>query len=65
MPKKISVKTVDGNRYDFVNEDGVLSSVMEKGSLWYGVEQNSTTKWFYVPNIVSITEAEAEDGKTN
>ena len=68
MPKKISIKTVDGNRYDrlvpdeMILESGVPYTLLQD---WISFVDESTRKFFYVPNIVSITETEVEDGETN
>ena len=68
MPKKISIKTVDGNRYDrlvpdeIIPESGVPYTLLQD---WLSFVDGSTRKYFYVPNIVSITETEVEDGETN
>jgi hypothetical protein len=68
MPKKVSVKTVDGNRYDrLVRDEMILESGVPYTLLqdWLSFVDGSTRKFFYVPNIVSITETEVEDGETN
>ena len=61
--KKISIKTADGNRYDFEQECSVMDGNVINGLLeWIGVTQDATTiRWFYVPNIVSITEREIDN----
>ena len=66
MPKKISIKTVDGNRYDYIdhNDSSATPYRLYKKD-WCGVPDGSTTRWFYIPNIVSITETEIENGETN
>ena len=65
MPKKISIKTVDGNRYDFEQEYSVMDGNVINGMLeWIGITQGTNTiRWFYLPNIVSITETETEDAE--
>ena len=61
--KKISIKTADGNRYDFEQECSVMDGNVINGLLkWVCVAQDTTTiRWFYVPNIVSITEREIDN----
>lgn len=58
--KTISIKTVDGNRYEY-NADTMSVPVDD----WYIIKDDKTltTRWFYVPNIVSISvKPEANDG---
>ena len=60
MPKKISIKTVDGNRYEQIVETGAID--FQNTPLWVCLKLDSTRRYFYVPNIVSIKESEVEDG---
>jgi len=64
MPKKISIKTVDGNRFDHIVNDENKATIIEHQYLekWISFVDGSTRKLFYIPNIVSITETEVEDG---
>ena len=56
MPKKISIKTVDGNRYECDSKN--IESWDDNG--WMRVRDGSTIRAFYIKNIVSVTEKEAE-----
>ena len=60
MPKKISVKTVDGNRYDYVMPNEVDYNLL---SSWLCFIDGPVRRFYYVPNIVSITETEIEDAE--
>lgn len=63
MKKIISIKTVDGNRYEYASDNAPFPH-KEMGD-WFVVkdDKTSTTKWFYVPNIVSISiTPESNDG---
>jgi len=63
MPKKVSVKTVDGNRFDIIVNDNMTPVVDYRyRDQWLSFVDGSTRKFFYIPNIVSITETEIEDG---
>lgn len=58
-----SIKTVDGNRYDFI-ADNIHSRPIElqiTDSDWLKIQDRSVTRLFYKPNIVCITIKEAED----
>ncbi|MBR3584472.1 MAG: hypothetical protein IKO00_00455 [Oscillospiraceae bacterium] len=58
-----SIKTVDGNRYDFIT-DNIRSLLIElhiAGSDWLKIQDRSVTRLFYKPNIVCITIKEADD----
>lgn len=60
--KQISIKTVDGNRYDFVRDESNWPFV--KYSLdqdWIKIEDGSTVRKFFRNNIVSITIKELTD----
>lgn len=59
--KKISIKTVDGNRYDYLN--GTVKT-WETPDGWLCVKEkdSNTIKQFYIQNIVCITEKEIDDG---
>ena len=63
MPKKISIKTVDGNRFDIIVNDNMTPVVDYRyRDQWLSFEDGNTKKLFYIPNIVSITETEIENG---
>jgi len=63
MPKKVSVKTVDGNRFDIIVNDNMTPVVDYRyRDQWLSFVDGSTRKFFYIPNIVSITETEVENG---
>ena len=58
--EELSIKTVDGNRYDFlVGEKNQIP--METVGDWVTMKQNGITRMFYKPNIVCITIKEADD----
>ena len=60
--KQISIKTVDGNRYDFVRDESNCPFV--KYSLdqdWIKIEDGGTVRKFFRNNIVSITIKELTD----
>lgn len=50
--KTISIKTVDGNRYEYQADTMPVPT-----EDWYIIKDDKTltTRWFYVPNIVSIS----------
>ena len=58
-----SIKTVDGNRYDFItdNTSSLLIDLHIADSDWVKIRDRSVTRLFYKPNIVCITIKEAED----
>ena len=60
-----SIKTVDGNRYDFIfitdNINSLLIDLHIADSDWIKIQDRSVTRLFYKPNIVCITIKEAED----
>ena len=59
----LSIKTVDGNRYDFeVPEDYVLN-IKTFRQEWMEIDQHGVKRMFYIPNIVCITIREADDIK--
>ena len=58
-----SIKTVDGNRYDFIT-DNIHSLLIElhiADNDWLKIQDRSVARMFYKPNIVCITIKEAED----
>ena len=59
--KKISIKTVDGNRFDFTH-DGPDQPYKIENNHWIVVKLDGVTRWFLIDNIVSITEKEVDDG---
>ena len=62
MKKKVSIKTVDGSRNDFIMDDFDIQEYSSlDGNLYKGVPIDCGTKWFNLRNIVSITEREVEE----
>ena len=63
--KTFSIKTTDGNRYDFkepaCSEELVQRLVNSDSNVWLRIEDGSVTRRFYKPNIVCITIKEADD----
>ena len=63
--KTFSIKTTDGNRYDFkepaCSEELVQRFVNSDSNVWLRIEDGSVTRRFYKPNIVCITIKEADD----
>ena len=56
MKKKVSIKTVDGNRYDFVcSDDNIPEVVGDIGSEWLRIYGDNETRLFPINNIVLIT----------
>ena len=56
MPKKISIKTVDGNRYECDHKD--VDAWNDNG--WLRIKDGSTIRIFWLNNIVYITVREEE-----
>ena len=63
--KTFSIKTTDGNRYDFkepvCSEKLVQRFVNSDSKVWLRIEDGSVARLFYKPNIVCVTIKEAED----
>lgn len=63
--KTFSIKTTDGNRYDFkepaCSEELVQRFVNSDSNVWLRIEDGSVARLFYKPNIVCVTIKEAED----
>ena len=64
--KKISIKTVDGSRFDYIDKDNLMPSAMTllNGSpvnAFYGFPVDGGYKFFNQRNIVSVTETEIGD----
>ena len=63
--KTFSIKTTDGNRYDFKEpacSEELVQRFVDTGPIdWLGIEDGSVTRLFYKPNIVCITIKEADD----
>lgn len=51
--KKCSIKTVDGNRYDFIREKNESLFVTDRD--WIVIQDNNITRMFLRENIVSVT----------
>lgn len=55
--KTISIKTADGNRYDY--QDIELSDQLQNDTLltseWIIIKDSGVTRMFYKPNVVCIT----------
>ena len=66
--KKISIKTVDGGRFDYTDKDNLIPSIynlmngLPHGNFFYGFPVENGIKFFNIQNIVSITEKEVDDG---
>lgn len=66
--KKISIKTVDGSRFDYVDKDNKIPNLYNllnsgiSGNFFYGFLVENGIKFFNTANIVSITEKEVDDG---
>ena len=61
--KKISIKTVDGNRYEYIMGGECLAeALIELTKDWLEIEDDGITRMFFRPNIVTITIKDAEDG---
>ena len=55
MLKKISIKTADGNRYDFIRSEYNFPFRFEDlNKDWIKVEEEGITRMFYRQNIISI-----------
>lgn len=55
MLKKISIKTADGNRYDFVRpEENFPFKCGDLNKDWIKIEDEGITRMFYRQNIISI-----------
>lgn len=59
MEKTISIKTVDGNRFDFKHDSKESPFKIEYD--WLVLKQGSVTRRFLISNIVCITEKEIDD----
>ena len=60
MVRKISIKTIDGGRFDFTRKDNepVFDS---KNDTWGIINQDGVKRMFMLKNIVSITDKEIEN----
>ena len=58
--RKISIKTIDGGRFDFTRNDNepVFDS---KNDTWGIINQDGIKRMFMLKNIVSITDKETEN----
>ena len=66
MPKKISVKCVDGSRFDYVDNECLIKEANEFVGSWregcfFGFPVEGGFKYFNRDNVVSITVKEADD----
>lgn len=64
--KKISIKTVDGSRFDYIDKDNLIQDAMTLLNKWpvnafYGFPVEGGYKFFNQRNIVSVTETEIGD----
>lgn len=62
--KKISIKTVDGNRYDFVRDES--NWPFNTGNIhqdWIQIDEDGVKRLFFRQNIVSITIKDIDNGK--
>ena len=64
--RKISIKTVDGSRFDYEDKDELIPDVKALLNSWpigafYGFPIEGGYKYFNKDNIVSITEKEITD----
>ena len=64
--RKISIKTVDGGRFDYEDKQGLIPDVRALLNSWpygafYGFPTSDGVKYFNKDNIVSITEKEIDD----
>lgn len=72
--KKISIKTIDGSRYDFSWDpynianlmmpdltESIVAHLVDRRKFLDLPVDDKTMKWFNVQNIVSITETEQEE----
>lgn len=57
----LSVKTVDGNRYDFEVPKDYELTVKNYREEWMEIKQHGVSRLFYIPNIVCITTREGDD----
>ena len=61
---KYSIKTTDGNRFEFEREKGEVALSYKPNPVtpeWIVVTEQSTTRYFYMKNIVSITKRYEEE----
>ena len=60
MARKISIKTIDGGRFDFNrnNNEPIFDS---KNDTWGIINQDGVKRMFMLKNIVSITDKETEN----
>ena len=65
--KKISVKCVDGSRFDYLDKDDKIPSLYNllnsglQENFFYGFPVDNGIKFFNTSNIVSITEKEVDE----
>lgn len=60
-----SIKTTDGNRYDF-KEPACSGKLVQRfvnsdSNVWLRIEDGSVTRLFFKPNVVCITIKEVDD----
>ena len=66
MPKKISIKCVDGSRFDYTDKCGMIEDDLDfmddcAKLLFIGFPVEGGFKYFNRDNVVSITVKEADD----
>ena len=61
MPIKVSIKTVDGNRFDYIRS--VKDKIFDEDSndIWGIVRADGMTRMFFMKNIVMVTIRTEED----
>ena len=67
--RKISIKTVDGGRFDYVDAEGKYKGIEEEinqttsinPNFFIGFPVEGGTKFFNMVNVVSITEKEVDE----
>lgn len=64
--KKISIKTVDGSRFDYIDKDNLIKDVRTVLKGWpvnsfLGFPIDGGLKYFNKDNVVTITETEIGD----
>ena len=61
MPIKVSIKTVDGNRFDYIRfvEDRIFDE--DSNDIWGIVRTDGMTRMFFMKNIVMVTIRTEED----
>ena len=61
MARKISIKTIDGGRFEIVDDGYELDMEEVTSHKFLSINLNGMKKTFNVANIVSITETEIGD----